>query len=43
MPKFLRPPETGTGGQVEQDEPLAAYFQEYKAMVPDLREAITFA
>jgi hypothetical protein len=43
MPKFLGPPETGTGGQVEQDEPLAAYFQEYKAMDPDLREAMTFA
>ena len=26
MPKFLGPPETGTRGQVEQDEPLAAYF-----------------
>jgi hypothetical protein len=26
MPKLLGPPETGTGGQVEQDEPLAAYF-----------------
>jgi hypothetical protein len=43
MPKFLGPQETGTGGQVEQDEPLAAYFQEYKAMDPDLREAMTFA
>jgi hypothetical protein len=26
MPKFLGPPETGTGRQVEQDEPLAAFF-----------------
>jgi hypothetical protein len=43
MPKFLGPPETSTGGQVEQDEPLAAYFQEYKAMDVDLRKAMTFA
>jgi hypothetical protein len=43
MPKFLGPPETGTGGKVEQDEPLTVYFQEYKAMDADLREAMTFA
>jgi hypothetical protein len=43
MPKFLGPPETGTGGKVEQDEPLAAYFQEYKAMDLDLRETMTFS
>jgi hypothetical protein len=41
MPKFLGPPEIGTGGQVEKDEPLLAYFQEYKVMDPDLREAMT--
>ena len=43
MPKFLGPPETGIGGQVEQDEPLTVYFQEYKAMEEELREAMTFA
>jgi hypothetical protein len=27
---------------VEQDKPLATYFQEYKAMDAELREAMTF-
>ena len=42
MPKFLGPAETGAGGQAEQDEPLTVYFQEYRAMEPELREATTF-
>jgi len=43
MPKFLGPAETGAGGQIEQDEPLTAYFQEYRTLEPELREAMTFA
>ncbi len=42
MLKFLGPAKTGAGGQVEQDEPLTVYSQEYRAMEPELREAMTF-
>ena len=43
MPRFLEPHETGTGGHFEQDEPLTAYFQEYRTMEAELREAMSFA
>ena len=43
MPKFLGSPETGIGEQFEHNEPLIVYFQEYRAMEAELREAMTFA